>query len=356
MVSSSDGGRGERLTSTYRRGVPDSSRRVYKFRQSLDSRSEGMANTDFEADTGRYRRELLAHCYRMLGSVHDAEDLVQETYLRAWRARDSYDEKRAGMRTWLYRIATNACLTALEQRGRRPMPSGLGHEPGDDPRETLVHGGEIPWLQPIPDSLLGDPSEAAVAQGSLRLALVAAMQQLPAKQRAVLVLREVLGWPAAEVARALDMTPAAVNSALQRARKTLDQNGIREDEVSESAEQRSVVDSYVTAFRNADLAALEKLLSDDVIMEMPPMLNWYLGRAAYIGFMARVFDMNGTDWRLEPIGANGQPALAAYIRDGDGYALHTLQVFTIRDGLVTNLIAYQVEEIFRLFDLPARLP
>ncbi|MTE15803.1 sigma-70 family RNA polymerase sigma factor [Nocardia aurantiaca] len=316
-----------------------------------------MEDADFAADTDRYRRELLAHCYRMLGSVQDAEDLVQETYLRAWRARDRYDENRAGMRTWLYRIATNACLTALEQRARRPMPSGLGHEPDDDPRGALVHGGEIPWLQPIPDSLLGDPSEAAVAQGSLRLALVAAMQQLPARQRAVLVLREVLDWPATEVAQALEMTPAAVNSALQRARKTLSQSGVREDEVFESTAQRTIVDSYVTAFRNADLVALAKLLSDDVIMEMPPMLNWFLGRADYVGFMARVFDANGTDWRLVPVGANGQPALAAYVRDGeDGYALHTLQVFTVNGGLITKLIAYQVEEIFRIFGLPARLP
>ncbi|MFI6959816.1 sigma-70 family RNA polymerase sigma factor [Nocardia sp. NPDC050408] len=316
-----------------------------------------MADVDFAASTDRYRRELLAHCYRMLGSVQDAEDLVQETLLRAWRARDSYDENRAGMRTWLYRIATNACLTALEQRGRRPMPSGLGNAPGDDPREALVHGGEIPWLQPIPDSMLADPSEAVLAQGSLRLALVAAMQHLPARQRAVLVLREVLDWPAAQVAQALDMTPAAVNSALQRARKALNQNGIREDEVTESAQQRAVLDSYVTAFRNADLAALEKLLADDVIMEMPPMLNWYLGREGYVGFMARVFDTRGTDWQLVPVGANGGPALAAYVRDADGgYMLHTLQVFTIDGDRITHMVAYQVEEVFQLFALPPRLP
>lgn len=314
-----------------------------------------MPDVDFAASTDRYRRELLAHCYRMLGSVQDAEDLVQETLLRAWRARADYDASRAGMRTWLYRIATNACLTALEQRGRRPMPAGLGNAPGDDPREALVHGGEIPWLQPIPDSMLADPSEAAVAQGSLRLALVAAMQQLPARQRAVLVLREVLDWPAAQVAEALEMSPAAVNSALQRARKTLSRSGVHEDEVTESAEQRAVIDNYVTAFRTADLAALEKLLADDVIMEMPPMLNWYFGRTGYIGFMGRVFDTRGTEWRLLPVGANGQPALAAYVRDGAGaYVLHTLQIFTVRDGLITHMIAYQVEEVFRVFGLAPR--
>ncbi|MGW4249721.1 nuclear transport factor 2 family protein [Nocardia sp. NPDC004722] len=153
------------------------------------------------------------------------------------------------------------------------------------------------------------------------------------------------------------MSPAAVNSALQRARKTLGQNGIGEDEVTEPAEQRAVIDSYATAFRNADLTALEKLLADDVTMEMPPMLNWYLGRTDYLGFMGRVFDTRGTDWRLLPIGANGQPALAAYARDSEGaYTLHTLQVFTVRDGLITHMIAYQVEEIFRIFDLAPRLP
>ncbi|MVU80991.1 sigma-70 family RNA polymerase sigma factor [Nocardia sp. ET3-3] len=316
-----------------------------------------MVDVDFAASTDRYRRELLAHCYRMLGSVQDAEDLVQETLLRAWRARDGYDETRAGMRTWLYRIATNACLTALEQRGRRPMPSGLGNAPGDDPREALRHGGEIPWLQPIPDSLLADPSETALARGSLRLALVAAMQQLPARQRAVLVLREVLDWPAAQVAASLDMTPAAVNSALQRARKTLSQSGIHEDDVTEPADQRAVVDNYVAAFENADLAALEKLLSDDVILEMPPMLNWYAGRAGYAGFIARVFVTSGSDWRFLPVGANGQPAVAAYARDAEGgYALHSLQVFTVRDGLITHMITYfQFTELFELFGLAPRL-
>ncbi|MRH91497.1 sigma-70 family RNA polymerase sigma factor [Nocardia sp. SYP-A9097] len=312
---------------------------------------------EFTARTDPHRRELLAHCYRMLGSVHDAEDLVQETLLRAWRARDSYDESRASMRTWLYRIATNACLTALEQRTRRPLPAGLGGPPGDDPREALVHGGEVPWLQPIPDALIGDPAEVAAAQGSLRLALVAAMQQLPARQRAVLVLREALDWPPGQIAQALEMTPAAVNSALQRARKTLSTNGIHEDDVTEPAEQRAVVDRYLDAFRDADLAALEKLLADDVIMEMPPFLNWFRGRADYIGFMARVFDTRGTDWRTIPVAANGQPAAAAYARDEAGnYVLHTLQIFTLTGNLITRLTVVQDAEVFELFKLPAVLP
>ncbi|WP_330181478.1 sigma-70 family RNA polymerase sigma factor [Nocardia sp. NBC_01503] len=312
---------------------------------------------EFTSSTDPYRRELLAHCYRMLGSVHDAEDLVQETLLRAWRARDSYDSSRASMRTWLYRIATNVCLTALEQRARRPLPAGLGGPPGDDPNETLVHGGEVPWLQPIPDAMIGDPAEVAAARGSLRLALVAAMQQLPARQRAALVLREALDWPPGQIAEALEMTPAAVNSALQRARKTLSTNGINEDDVTEPNDQRAVLDRYVNAFLDADLTALEKLLADDVIMEMPPFLNWYLGREHYIFFMARVYATNGTDWRVLPVAANGQLGFAAYVRaPGGGYTMHTLQIFTVTKGLITRNTVTQDPEVYALFDLAAELP
>src|SRR5690348_8112164 len=187
----------------------------------------------------------------MLGSVDDAEDLLQETLLRAWRAWDRYDPRRASVRTWLYRIATNACLTLLEQRSRRPLPAGLGHPPSDDPDEPLRRGEEVPWLQPFPDTLAADPG----VRGSLRLALVAAMQLLPAKQRAALILREVLDWSAAEVADQLDTTPAAVNSLVQRARARLADSQPREEDVSEPArrQEREVVDRYVAAFERADL-------------------------------------------------------------------------------------------------------
>ena len=160
------------------------------------------ASEDFTSRTGQFRRELLAHCYRMLGSADEAEDLVQETYLRAWRAYDGF-EGRSSVRTWLYRIATNACLTAIERRGRRPPPSGLG-SPDDDPAAPVVDAPEVPWLQPIPDALLAsphdDPAAAAAARAGIRLAMVAALQYLSARQRAVLILRDVLEWPAAEVA------------------------------------------------------------------------------------------------------------------------------------------------------------
>lgn len=316
------------------------------------------AQGDFAAGTEPYRRELLAHCYRMTGSLHDAEDLLQETLLRAWRAYGSYDPRRAGLRTWLYRIATNACLAALEQRSRRPLPSGLGTPPGDDPEAPLVRGEEVPWLQPAPDAMFGDPAGVLFSRGSLRLAFIAAMQFLPARQRAVLILREVLEWPAAEVAAALGMTTAAVNSALQRARATLGDAGLGEDQIDEPADpgHRARVERYVAAFESADLGALEKLLADDVVLEMPPFVNWFVGPERYVRFLARAFTLRGTDWRMEPARANGQPALAAYTRAGDGgYDLHSLQVLTVTDAGITRSTSFQDPRVFAAFGLPARL-
>ncbi|GAA3231249.1 sigma-70 family RNA polymerase sigma factor [Actinocorallia longicatena] len=313
---------------------------------------------DFALRTGPFRRELLAHCYRMLGSVHDAEDLLQETLLRAWRAYGRYDPSRATLRTWLYRIATNACLTALEQRSRRPLPSGLGTPPGDDPDQPLVRGEEVPWLQPFPDAMLGDPADVLASRGSLRLAFVAALQHLPARQRAVLILREVLGWPAADVTTTLDMTTAAVNSALQRARARLGEAGLDEDQIDEPADpgRRTQIDRYVAAFENADLTALAKLLTDDCVLEMPPFLNWYSGRDQYVRFIARVFTLRGTAWRLVPARANGQPALAAYTRAADGaYDLHSLQVLTVTERGLARNTTFQDPEVFLSFGLPARI-
>ncbi|WP_433246493.1 sigma-70 family RNA polymerase sigma factor [Streptosporangium sp. CA-135522] len=317
---------------------------------------------DFAIRTDPFRRELLAHCYRLLGSVHDAEDLLQETLLRAWRAYDRFDESRASLRTWLYRIATNACLTALEQRSRRPLPSGLGASPSSDPEQPLIRGEEVPWLQPFPDAMLGadhgDPAAVLASRGTLRLAFIAAMQFLPARQRAVLVLRDVLDWPAAEVAEALDTTSAAVNSALQRARARLSEVGLDEDQIDEPADpsHRALIDRYVTAFENADLATLERLLTDDAVLEMPPFLNWYVGREAYVRFIARIFTLRGTDWRMRPVRANGQPAVAAYVRGRDGtYGLHTLQVFTVTGSGVSRTTVFQDPALFTTFALPTRL-
>jgi RNA polymerase sigma-70 factor (ECF subfamily) len=317
---------------------------------------------NFEHQADALRPELLVHCYQMLGSVHDAEDLVQETMLRAWRAYDRFDERRASLRTWLHRIATNACLSALESRSRRPLPSGLA-APGQDPNGPLVHGGEVPWLQPLPAAAVpadrDDPASVLVGKGRVRLALVAAMQLLPARQRAALILRDVLDWPAAEIATALDTTTAAVNSALQRARARLAEAGVREDEVVESgdARGRAVVEWYVAAFENADVAGLAKLLTEDAVLEMPPYLNWYVGRADYAGFIARVFATRGTDWRMTPIGqANGQPAVAAYFRDeDDAYHLNTVQVFSVTDAGISRNVTFPDPQVFALFGLPTVL-
>ena len=312
---------------------------------------------DFTVRTDPFRRELLAHCYRMLGSVHDAEDLLQETLLRAWQAYDRYDPSRSGLRTWLYRIATNSCLTALKQRSRRPLPSGLGG-PTDDPEQSLIRGEEVPWLQPIPDAMLGDPADVQLSRGSLRLAFVAAMQFLPARQRAVLILREVLQWPASEVAVALDMSTAAVNAALQRARSKLGEAGLNEDQIDEPADpgRLAQVERYAAAFESADLPALEKLLTEDAVVEMPPFLTWYAGREAYIRFMARAFTLRGTDWRMVPVGANGQPALAAYVRPRDGeYTLHTLQIFTVTESGISRNTVFQDQDVYAAFGLPQKL-
>ncbi|TDC52887.1 sigma-70 family RNA polymerase sigma factor [Micromonospora sp. KC207] len=313
---------------------------------------------DFLERTGIFRGELLAHCYQMLGSFHDAEDQVQDTFLRAWRAYDRFDDRRASMRTWLYRIATNSCLTALQSRDRRALPSGLG-APADDPTQPLTPGAEA-WLQPFPDAMIAeDPAAALLSRGRLRLALVAALQYLPARQRAILILREVLEFSAAEVATMLDTSVAAVNSGLQRARARLAELGVDEEELAEPADtqRRALLDQYVKAFESADIAGLTRLLTEDVVLEMPPFSNWYRGPAAYGGFIARVFAARGTDWRMLLTPSNGQMALAAYTGQADGrYVAHSLQVVTTsRDGIVRNTV-FQDPALFVHYGLPALLP
>lgn len=305
-----------------------------------------------------YRAELLAYCYRMLGSAHDAEDLVQDTYLRAWRAWERYDGSRSSLRTWLYRIATNVCLTALEARGRRPLPSGL--VAASDALAPLVLGGEhAAWLQPLPDSLLGgDPARVVADRSTLRLAFAAALQHLSARQRAALVLRDVLAFSAAEAADVLDTTAVSVNSSLQRARARLKEAGGPAEDVGEpsAAEQRAWVDRYMKAFEQADVEGLKRLLTEDVLMEMPPVVNWFTGRDNYGLFMEWAFTHAGRDWRLTPLTANGgQPGFAAYHRVGDAYALHTVQVFTVTAGGISRNSVFQDPEVFASFGLPDRL-
>jgi RNA polymerase sigma-70 factor (ECF subfamily) len=297
-----------------------------------------------------YRGELVAYCYRMLGSFHDAEDLAQETLLRAWKARDRYDSALASVRTWLYRIAANVCLSALQGRARRPLPSGLG-APSEDPGAPLTPALDIPWLQPFPDARFDTGMRT-----DMRLALVAAMQVLPPRQRAVLVLREVLEFSAAEVAGQLGTTVPAVNSALQRARAAL--AGVAVGEVTEPGDPgvRGAIDRYVRAFEAADVPALVRLLTDDAVMEMPPVPLWYRGSRDYGLFMRRVFEMRGTGWRMTRLTANGQPALAAYAPEpGGGHRMHTLQVFTVVGGLVAYNVVFADPRVFQAFDLPERL-
>jgi RNA polymerase sigma-70 factor (ECF subfamily) len=302
---------------------------------------------DFEP----YRGELVAYCYRMSGSFHEAEDLVQETLLRAWKARERYDSARASVRTWLYRIATNTCLTALEGRARRPLPSGLGAA-SDDPGAPLTPAFDIPWLQPFPDARFDVQVRADV-----RLALVAAMQVLPPRQRAVLVLREVLQFSAAEVAEQIGTTVAAVNSTLQRARAAVAGVGDSADLAEpDDPDVRAVIQRYAQAFEAADVPALVRLLTDDAILEMPPVPLWYQGIHDYGRFMRRVFDLRGTGWAVRHLTANGQPAFAAYAPEpGGGHRLHTLQVFTVSAGRVAHNVVFADPAVFKAFDLPLEI-
>jgi RNA polymerase sigma-70 factor (ECF subfamily) len=316
---------------------------------------------DFAQLTDPFRAELLAHCYRMLGSVQDAEDQVQETLIRAWRSYDRF-EGRSSLRTWLYRIATNACLRALENRSRRALPSGLG-TPGASTGEPLAGGHEIPWLEPIPDALtqadLADPTSVMASRTGLRLAFVAALQYLPARQRAVLILRDVLQWRAAEVADLLGTTTTAVNGLLIRARARIEQAGLTQDEIREpaAAGSRALLDQYVAAFENADAVALAQLLTRDAVFEMPPMLTWFTGRDRIGRFLgARVLGQPG-DLTLLPVGANGQPGFAGYLRGRDGrHHAHALQVLTVSRGAIARIVSFNQPELFGVFGLPQLLP
>ncbi len=315
---------------------------------------------DFAQLTGPFQAELLAHCYRMLGSVHDAEDQVQETLIRAWRSYSDF-EGRASLRTWLYKIATNACLRALENRGRRPLPSGLG-APGS-PEEPLAAGHEVPWLEPLPDALVradpADPASVVVSRASLRLALIAALQYLPARQRAVLILRDVLQWRASEVADLLGTTPTAVNGLLLRARARIEQAGLAQDEIREPEEtpQRALLDRYAAAFENADASALAQLLREDAVFEMPPMLTWFAGRDLIGRFLGtRVLGQPG-DFKTVPIAANSQPGFAFYLlgRDGHHHA-HAVHVLTVADAGIAHIVSFNQPELFPAFGLPQVLP
>ncbi|MER6576293.1 sigma-70 family RNA polymerase sigma factor [Nonomuraea sp. NPDC001023] len=324
--------------------------------------SDKPTSEDFLRLADPMRRELFAHCYRMLGSVHDAEDLVQETYLRAWRGYDGF-EGRSSLRTWLYRIATTACLTALDSRGRRPLPTGLG-APSTEPAEPLVQDGEVPWLEPVPDTLAGveaagDPASIVTSRESIRLALVAALQHLPPRQRAVLILRDVLRWRAAEVAEAVGLSTAAVNSILQRARAQLSEVSPSLDDQVEplSAEQRHLLDRYVAAFENYDVDELVSLFTKDAIWEMPPYVGWYEGPDAIGELVSTQCPASRPhDLRLLPVAANGQPAFAVYFREHDVYRRFAIMVLTLREEGVNHVAMFFDLRLFDTFGLRAEFP
>jgi RNA polymerase sigma-70 factor (ECF subfamily) len=317
---------------------------------------------DFARLTDPFRHELLAYCYRMLGSVHDAEDLVQETLLRAWRSYAGF-QGRASLRTWLYRIATNVCLRALENRSRRPLPSGLSG-PAEEPEASVAPAlHEVAWLQPMPDTLFGtaptDPAAVVTSRAGMRLALIAALQYLPARQRAVLILCDVLRWQASEVAGLLGVSVAAVNSLLQRARANLERATPAEDDLVEPTdpEQRALLDRYATAFKNADVTALMRLLTADAVYEMPPIPTWFTGRQVIGRFLGSRIPANPADVHVVPTAANHQPALATYRRDRDGiHHAHSIQVLTIAAAHITRVTSFQDPALFPTFGLFPTLP
>ncbi len=316
---------------------------------------------DFTRLADPYRRELLAHCYRMLGSMHDAEDLLQDTYLRAWRAFDGF-EGRSSLRTWLYRIATRTCLTALESRSRRPMPTDLtGPAIAGG---ALVERSDVPWLQPAPDVALGanaaDPATIATSRDSVRLAFIAAMQHLPPQQRAVLLLRDVMRWRAAEVAGLLGITTVAVNSALQRARATLHEVAPSEDDITQPSteRERELLRRWSAAFENYDIHAIVDLLTTDSVWEMPPFENWISGASAIGTLIATTCPAKGSgDMRLVPTAANGQPAFAVYLRDPDSgeHAAFALQVLTLTASGVSHTGMFFDTSLYPTFGLPPTL-
>jgi RNA polymerase sigma-70 factor (ECF subfamily) len=318
--------------------------------------TSGTATLPVEAQLEAYRVELTAYCYRMLGSV-DAEDAVQETFIRAWRAFDRF-EGRSALRSWLYRIATNVCFDMLEGRKRRARPMDLG--PASEPAAEHLNTPEIPWIEPMPDGRVvpdGDPAAVTEARETVRLAFVAALQHLPPRQRAVLILCEVLRWKASEVAELLETSVASVNSALQRARATLEERKIEAATTAPSvdAADAELLARYVEAFERYDLDALTKLIHEDATQSMPPFDMWLAGRDDILSWW--VGPGGGCrDSRVIPVeSANGAPAFGQYkpSETGDGYEPWALQVLEIEDGKVVEFTFFlDVERLFPLFGLP----
>jgi RNA polymerase sigma-70 factor, ECF subfamily len=328
------------------------------------------SNQAFERVAEPFRREIKLHCYRMLGSLHEAEDLVQETYLRAWRSFDNFEG--GSFRAWLYRIATNACLNAIASRKhvQRFLPDQQG------PAATAVQmpqgasPADVAWLEPYPDSNLEgiadeapNPEARYASREAVRLAFVAAIQELPPRQRAAILLCDVLGWAAAEAATLLGGSTASINSALQRARETLAKRypaGQPLVAPQPNPAEQKLLDRYLRAWEGHDLDGFVALLKEDATFTMPPWLLWYAGREPIGSFFAMAWKTCG-GLRLIPTAANGQPAFAVYERSGadERWAAHSIQVLTLRDDMISTLTAFVPPtgpQLFGAFGLPLILP
>jgi RNA polymerase sigma-70 factor (ECF subfamily) len=328
-------------------GVPDSSLTTKPAADELAGRLE------------EHRSELTAYCYRMLASPFEAEDAVQETFIRAWRGFERF-EGRAALRSWLYRIATNVCLDMLSGRERRARPMDLG--PSSEPlAEHLQTLPETTWIQPMPDALVvpadGDPAEVTVARETIRLALVAALQHLPPRQRAVLILCEVLRWKAAEVAELLETSVASVNSALQRARATLEASDVSAADTSPSvdAADAELLARYVKAFEQYDMDALTSLIQEDATQSMPPFDMWLSGRDDILSWWVGPGAGCRGSRVIPTLAANGAPAFGQYKPNeaGDGYEPWALQVLEVKDGRIVEFTFFlDTDTLFPLFGLP----
>jgi RNA polymerase sigma-70 factor, ECF subfamily len=327
----------------------------------------------FAALVEPYRRQLQVHCYRMLGSVDEAEDLVQETLLRAWRGRSTF-EGRSLLRTWLYRIATNVCLNALERAPRRVMPQDVvppvtARTDASEARADPGFTPDIPWLQPYPDTFLepsapcdDEPETQTVARETIQLVFLAALQHLPPRQRAILILRDVLDWSAREVAEYLELSLASVNSAHQRARATM--RAVQPSRLADASsatvptdEEREALQTFMDAWEAADADRMTALLRDDARWAMPPAPLWFQGRAA-IERLYQLFpiDFQGRSYRTVPTAANRQPAAAAYLREANTstYTLSALHVLRIEGGQIAEVTTFG-PELCRAFGLPPTL-
>lgn len=317
---------------------------------AAESRSDA-----FTEETEPFRRELLAHCYRMLGSVDDAGDAVQDTYLRAWRSYGTF-EGRSSMRTWLYQIATNVCLSMLGHHSRRMLPSGLGGPETDPDAAAVVLDHGVRWLQPMPDVLVNgdaaDPASVVIGRESLRLALIASLQYLSGTQRAVLILRDVLSFPAAEVAGMLGTSTAAVKSSLQRARTRMRELSPADDEILQPAdpEAHALLDQYIEAFQKSDAAALSRLLCRDAALEATPFTTWFAGNESCVRHLhTRVLGAPG-DWLMLPTNANGQPAAVEYRRDRDGaYRAVGVVVLTVTREGISRVVSFHEPALVATF-------